>query len=124
LKIEGLQRIKKITNNQTAVTTVADLLELQATVTKLIRTLQGGQELIQLKSVWEDVANTDTTPSVAESLKLSTKFSNKRMDQYQPQEISGSTGLSPDSLYRFKPRMYLKPFTSVIWPSDSCGIVS
>jgi cullin-4 len=42
--------------------------------------------LIQLKSVWEDVANTDTTPSVAESL---AKFldqilrSNKRMDQYQ-----------------------------------------
>ncbi|KAL7569862.1 hypothetical protein ACA910_008530 [Epithemia clementina (nom. ined.)] len=65
---------------------IGDLLQLQDALSRLIRSLPNGSDLINLKNVWEEVANQETRPSVAESL---AKFldqilrSNKKMDQYQ-----------------------------------------
>lgn len=73
-------------NNNNNNGAVGELLALQRALASLIRSLPLGTDLINLKTVWEEVVNQDTTPSVAESL---AKFldqilrSNKKMDQYQ-----------------------------------------
>jgi cullin-4 len=83
-KDQGITCARKITNNVTALVVIQELLLLQGAISSMIRTLPAGPELISLKSVWEDVANTHTSPSIAEGL---AKFldqilrSNKRMDQ-------------------------------------------
>ena len=86
-KLQGVQRISKITNNATAVAAIQDVLELQFQVANLIRSLAAGaQELLSLKQVWESVANTHTTPSIAESLAKYLDMilrSTKRMDSLQ-----------------------------------------
>ena len=69
---------------------IADLLELQQQLNRLVHKLPHGVDHIALKPVWEEVVNLpDTTPSIAESL---AKFvdqilkSNKKMDQYALQQ--------------------------------------
>ena len=75
---------------------IADLLELQQQVNRLVHKLPHGTDHVVLKSVWEDIVNlTTTTPTIAESL---AKFvdqilkSNKKMDQYALQQSSGAAG--------------------------------
>ena len=52
------------TNNQSSM--IADLLELQQQVNRLVNKLPHGTDHTALKPVWEEIVN--TTPSIAESL--------------------------------------------------------
>lgn len=74
---------------------IADLLELQQQMHRLVHKLPHGTDHVALKPVWEEVVNlTTTTPSIAESL---AKFvdqilkSNKKMDQYALQQSPASS---------------------------------
>jgi len=74
---------------------IADLLELQQQLNRLMQKLPHGTDHVALKPVWEDVVNLqDTTPSISECL---AKFvdqilkSNKKMDQYALQQTPTST---------------------------------
>jgi cullin-4 len=68
---------------------IADLLDLQLTLSRLLSILPNANDIVPLKQVWEEAVNVQPPsgqPSVAESL---AKFldsilkSNKKMDQYQ-----------------------------------------
>lgn len=68
---------------------IADLLQLQLSIGRILATLPRSAEIVPLKPVWEEVVNVEPPsglPSVAEAL---AKFldqilrSNKKMDQYQ-----------------------------------------
>lgn len=87
---------------------IADLLELQQQLTRLVHKLPHGADHVALKTVWEEIVNLpNTQPSIAESL---AKFvdqilkNNKKMDQYALQQSpqanlsNGNTGNSSNDL--------------------------
>ncbi|CAB9515599.1 expressed unknown protein [Seminavis robusta] len=85
---------KKSASNANHHTMIADLLELQQQLSRLVQKLPRGTDHIALKPVWEEIVNLpNTTPTIAESL---AKFvdqilkNNKKMDQYALQQSSSS----------------------------------
>jgi cullin-4 len=81
---QGLLRVQRKFTNPTQV--ISEVLELQDALTKLIASLPHGSDLIHLKNTWEEVANYDISPPLAESL---AKFmdqilrSTKKIDEFQ-----------------------------------------
>jgi Cullin family/Cullin protein neddylation domain len=82
-------------------TMIADLLELQQQLSRLVQKLLHGTDHISLKSVWEEIVNFNATPTIAESL---AKFvdqilkNNKKMDQYALQQGPQATLLANGSV--------------------------